>query len=466
MNYGDASWSILDRQAGRDNVGFMARPSASNSKSKLSLAVLGMGNRGCHMSRLMCEADPDIRIAAVVDTEPPQQVRERMRLWKVPGFDEIEILNNADDLLKRADDLDGIVIATPCHLHAAMTIKAIATGLPLFIEKPVAISWEQVEALRSACAAGREDSIVVSFPLRLTIHVQTAMEIIRSGRLGVINQVQAVNNVPYGGVYFGQWYRSYEKTGGLWLQKATHDFDYITHMLGSRPTMITAMHSRLAYGGSMPPELHCSGCDLTDTCPESPQNLAARGDDGGTLNGIPFSAKSDHACTFSSSIQHQDAGSAIVMYESGAHVSYAQNFLSRRSAGQRGATVIGYDATLAFSWQNEKLRVIDHHRDRIDEISVKATGGHGGGDQQLASNFADVVHGRAASRSPLNEGLLSAAMCLSARESAASGVVQRIPSFDGIELDAPVNPGDDRRKGSAPIEPPESAVLSPHGQGE
>src|SRR5439155_16963488 len=127
-------------------------------------------------------------------------------------------------------------------------------------EKPVAISSEQIAALRSAYL-GREDTVVVSFPLRLTAHVQMALRIIRSGRLGAINQVQAVNNVPYGGVYFGQWYRSYEKTGGLWLQKATHDFDYITHMLGSRPTLITAMHSRLAYGGSMPPELHCSGCD-------------------------------------------------------------------------------------------------------------------------------------------------------------------------------------------------------------
>src|SRR5215216_4103278 len=107
------------------------------------------------------------------------------------------------------------------------------------------------------------------------------MDIIRSGRLGVINQVQSVNNVPYGGVYCGQWYLDFEKTGGLWLQKATHDFDYITQLLASHPATITAMHSRLAYGGSMPPELVCSRCDRNDTCPESPQNLALRGDDGG-----------------------------------------------------------------------------------------------------------------------------------------------------------------------------------------
>jgi len=261
--------------------------------------------------------------------------------------------------------------------------------------------------------------------------VQTAIQIIRSGRLGVINQVQAVNNVPYGGVYFGQWYRSYERTGGLWLQTATHDFDYITQLLGSHPMRITAMHSRLAYGGSMPPELVCSQCDRNDTCPESPQNLTRRGDDGGTLNGAVLTPQADHACTFSSSIMHQDAGAAIVMYRSGAHASYAQNFLPRRSAGLRGATVIGYDATLQFFWQEEKLRIIDHHRDRVDEIEVQATGGHGGGDFELATNFARVMRGREHSRSPLNDGLLSAAMCLAARESAASGIARRVPCFDG-----------------------------------
>jgi hypothetical protein len=189
------------------------------------------------------------------------------------------------------------------------------------------------------------------------------------------------------------------------------------------------MHSRLAYGGQMPEDLVCSRCDLTETCPESPKNLTLRGDDGGTMNLVRPSPDIDHACTFSRSILHQDAGSAIIMYENGIHAAYSQNFLSRRSAGVRGATVIGYDGTLNFSWQSKTLRVIDHHRDRVEELDVTATGGHGGGDEQLAGNFIEVIRGRAPSRSPLNEGLLSAAMCLCARESAATGMAMSIPPF-------------------------------------
>jgi predicted dehydrogenase len=413
----------------------------------MNLAVIGMGSRASHMARLMCELDADVRVDAVVDAQPEDSLRQFMAKRRVQDVDRIRIFRDVEALLDRADDFAGVIIATPCHLHASIAVEVARTRLPEFLEKPVAITWEQLDSLRQAYA-GREQSVVVSFPLRLTIHVQTATRIIRSGRLGAINQVQAVNNVPYGGVYFGQWYRDYDKTGGLWLQKATHDFDYITHLLDSAPIAITAMHSRLAYGGDMPADLVCSRCDLTETCPESPKNLTLRGDDGGTMNLVKPSPDIDHACTFSDSILHQDAGSAIIMYEKGVHASYAQNFISRRSAGVRGATVIGYDATLSFSWQSQVLRIIDHHREQIDEIPVTASGGHGGGDRELAANFIDVMRGRAPSRCPLDAGLLSAAMCLCAREAANDGVTRRIPKFGGNA--APDQP---RRRGAREIEP-------------
>ncbi|WP_428939588.1 Gfo/Idh/MocA family protein [Fontivita pretiosa] len=427
----------------------MARQSPRSS-GQLNLAIIGMGHRASHFARLLCELDQQIRIAAAADEQPAEQVRARMHQARVPDADGVALFSDADALLEHADDFHALLIATTCAAHAPIAVKAAGSGLPLFLEKPVAISWEQLRAL-AAAYAGHEHRVVVSFPLRLTIHVQTAIDIIRRGRLGVINQVQAVNNVPYGGVYYGQWYRDYDKTGGLWLQKATHDFDYITHMLASRPTMIAAMHSRLAYGGDRPAGLRCCRCDQTQTCPESPAHLAARGDDGGTLNSVRPCPDADHACTFSSSILHQDAGSALIMYESGVHACYAQNFISRRQAGRRGARVIGYDATLEFDWYSDLLSVIEHHRGRIEQLEVRAFGSHGGGDEQLAMNFIDVIRGRAASRAPLSDGLLSAAMCLAARQAANSGIAQPItPPHSSIEQR---RPGPPVCRGASTIEP-------------
>ncbi len=90
-----------------------------------------------------------------------------------------------------------------------MAIKVASVGLPLSLEKPVAISLGELGALREAFR-GREDEVVVSFPLRHTPLFSTALEVVK-GALGTINQIQAVNNVPYGGVYFGQWYRNHDQ---------------------------------------------------------------------------------------------------------------------------------------------------------------------------------------------------------------------------------------------------------------
>jgi predicted dehydrogenase len=384
------------------------------------LAVIGLGHRAAAMIASMQIVDPGVRIWAVAD---PDMGSAHQRLAMV-GNAEARMYPSADAMLEDPADYDGIVIGTRCHLHTRMAIKVASVGLPLFLEKPVAISLEELDALRETFR-GREDQVVVSFPLRHTPLFSKVLEVVRSGTLGTINQIQAVNNVPYGGVYFGQWYRNYDQTGGLWLQKATHDFDCINLLAGSRPVSVAAMESRRVYGGEKPHDLRCSACDETEMCPESPQNLARRGDDGGMYQ--DSDDWTDHWCAFSREIQNHDAGSALIMYENGIHASYSQNFLSRRSAYRRGATVVGYEATLEFDLAPMELRIIHHRSEKVEQVRVDIEDdGHAGGDLILAESFLDLLKGRARPNASLRDGLLSAAMCLAARESARTKTFQPV----------------------------------------
>jgi predicted dehydrogenase len=386
------------------------------------LAVIGLGHRATAMIASMQAVDPGVSVRAVAD---PDTENARRRLVMVePTHAEVRVYPSADAMLEDPANYDAVVIGTRCYLHTTMAIKVASAGLPLFLEKPVAISLEELGALREAFR-GREDEVVVSFPLRHTPLFSKALEIVRSGTLGTINQIQAVNNVPYGGVYFGQWYRNHDQTGGLWLQKATHDFDCINLLAGSRPVGVAAMESRRVYGGEKPHDLRCSACDETETCPESPQNLARRGDDGGMYQ--DSDDRTDHWCAFSREIQNHDAGSALIMYENGIHASYSQNFLSRRAAYRRGATVIGYEATLEFDLAPMELRIIHHRSAKVEQVQVDVgSEAHGGGDLILAQSFLDLLKGRARPDASLKDGLLSAAMCLAARESARTKTFQRV----------------------------------------
>jgi predicted dehydrogenase len=382
----------------------------------IRLAVIGSGFRAASLVKLLMEMDPDVRLAAVADPDG-DSAKAHLRGEGV-GFDDTRFFDSVDELIEHADGFDALMLGTRCDLHTPIAVKLAPLGLPLFLEKPVSITFEQLAGLSSAFA-GRDQKVVVSFPLRMTPLCQRVNEIVQSGRLGVINQVVAFNDVPYGGVYFGQWYRDHKTTGGLWLQKATHDFDYINHLLDATPLAISATSTRRVFGGSEPADLHCSTCTKTELCPESPANILKRGDDGGM-------GKQDHACAFSCSIENQDAGAAMVMYDDATQLSYTQNFVSRRSAARRGARITGYYATLDFDWFTEKIRVTEHHGQAVDDIHVPVVEGHHGGDSVLIKNFLHVIRGQAESKSTLEDGLLSAAMCLTARESAATGSFQKI----------------------------------------
>jgi len=372
----------------------------------IDLAVIRMGRRSGSLLKRFRESAPEFRVAAVAD---PDIAAARVNMNEAGIDDSTRIFDDADALLHNTDSYDALLIGASCHMHTPLAVQAASTGLPLFLEKPVSVSYEQATELRNAYR-GREKSVVVSFPLRVTPPFQKVLETVASGRLGTIIQVQAINNVPYGWVYYGlPIHRTYGISGGLWLQKATHDFDYLNQIL-DRATAVTAMMSRTVYGGDMPQDLMCSDCDLAATCPESPQNMKTFGNHGGMV-------VADHPCVFGSEIMNPAASSALVQFESGVHASSSQNFVTRKTAATRGAVITGYDATLSFDWFTHKITVTNHHGDGVEELKIRTASGHLGGDGALIENFRDVCLGRDESRSDLTDGLNSVLMCLAARES-------------------------------------------------
>ena len=179
---------------------------------------------------------------------PEVELRFFWDKWDEPKIDSVPIYAEAQTMLER-EALDGVMVGTRCSAHAHLAAMVIRRGIPMFLEKPIAVSAKGLAEIEEALAVHPEmnDKTVVSFPLRLTEQVQMLREIVDSGKIGTVEHVQAVNDVPYGRVYFHGWYRDEKETGGLWLQKATHDFDYINSILRIRPVEICAMTSKQIF---------------------------------------------------------------------------------------------------------------------------------------------------------------------------------------------------------------------------
>ena len=376
------------------------------------LGVIGYGSRIRHMLNTIDTFGTDATVVAVVDP-----AETALRLQFPEKLEQVTFHDDVDHMLDTAN-LDGVLIGTNCLYHTPYAIKVLARNLPLFLEKPVAIDEQQLADLAQAAAASSSPT-VVSFPLRLSELCVMTKEVIDSGVIGTVENVQAVNNVPfYGSNYYHGWMRDESLTGGLWLQKATHDLDYLTWLVGKVPTRMVAVESKTVFTGDMPAGLYCLECPIQRECPESQYNLFYKQGIIDDMRNAPEFWNGRWQCSFAVDTGNHDAATAILQYESGAHLTYTQMFYARRGAAKRGGIFTGYKGTVSFDWYSDEVVIHHHHSGRVERLSVESTGsGHHGGDERLAHDFIDILYGTGPSRATIQDGILSAQLCLMAKRS-------------------------------------------------
>jgi len=104
-------------------------------------------------------------------------------------FDIPDVYTDIQDLLE-GDGLQAIVIATPNHLHEPHVLSAIAAGLDVLVERPLALTAKGVERIVNAAArAGRK--VFVANNHRFRSDVQALAGFLRGGELGKLTGIRA-----------------------------------------------------------------------------------------------------------------------------------------------------------------------------------------------------------------------------------------------------------------------------------
>ncbi len=141
--------------------------------TKVGIAGYGMAGRELHAPPVVTAG---MTVAAVATSNPTraEQVRQEH-----PGA---EVVPDLDALL-RVDDLDLLVLATPTGDHAAQTLAIIDAGIPVVVDKPLAVDAPQArEVVAAAEKAGVP--LTVFQNRRYDAEHATLREVVRSGRLG------------------------------------------------------------------------------------------------------------------------------------------------------------------------------------------------------------------------------------------------------------------------------------------
>jgi len=380
----------------------------------MRIGVIGYGHRiSGFFKNCLLKENPEIKITGVIDPNKSEVLKK----LDEAGQKDAVFYDDLKTLMKKGNP-DALVIGTRCNLHTPYAIEAAAYNVPLFLEKPVSVTMEQALALEKAWEKAKSQ-VVVSFPLKVSPLCLHAKSLIAKGAVGKPEHVCATNYVNYGTVYWEQLYRDYSITGGLFLQKATHDLDYISFLMDSPIVRIAAMGTfQHVFGGSKPSGLKCSACGEVDTCLESPGNRKISG--AGYHTG-------DHDCVYSVDCgspetgTNEDCSSALLEFASGAHGVYTQVFFTRRDASRRGSIVSGYHGTLDMDWYRNDIKVTHHHTPFSDHVKAGDGASHFGGDDELAKDFINIIKNKGKSRTPIQDGLQSVYCCLAARESMQRG---------------------------------------------
>jgi predicted dehydrogenase len=104
-------------------------------------------------------------------------------------------LESLDELL--AEDLDGVVIATPSALHADQALAALDRGLAVFCQKPLAL--DAAAARRIVDAARTADRLLrVDLSYRWTEAARRVKDIVDAGELGEVFAADLVFHNAYG----------------------------------------------------------------------------------------------------------------------------------------------------------------------------------------------------------------------------------------------------------------------------
>ena len=142
--------------------------------------------------------------------------------------------------------VDGVIIATPTHLHAAHGMEAAARSWPMLIEKPVAGDLEQARELAKVLQ-DRKIASLVGHHRRYHRVVQQLKSCLASGQIGDVVTVQVIWAMRKPDTYFqGNWRT---QDGTPVMINLVHDIDILRFAIGEI-VQTTALRGRSQRGAA------------------------------------------------------------------------------------------------------------------------------------------------------------------------------------------------------------------------
>lgn len=190
--------------------------------SHVSLCMIGAGRVARVHTNSIVRHSPNAKLTAIVDPNPAARDSLGDDFGVAARFESIE------DALEQAE-FDAVVITTPTFTHASLAVKAAQAGKHIFLEKPMALSLAECDAvIEAADKAGVK--LQLGFMRRFDPEFAAAAERIQAGEIGTPMMIKSLTHGP--GLP-PAWARDLTTSNGMLAEVNSHDWDCTRWLMGA-----------------------------------------------------------------------------------------------------------------------------------------------------------------------------------------------------------------------------------------
>ena len=208
-----------------------ARPASRGTGAKrLTVGFIGAGNYASSMLLPHLAKLGTVKLAHVATTRSLSAVNAQRRF----GF---ETASTTADAVLEDESLDAIFVVTRHHTHADLVCRALRTGKAVFVEKPLALTGDQLQEIVDVVAETGNDRLMVGFNRRFA----PMLEQLKSafGPDGGASVTRYLVNA--GRLDSDSWYLDSDLEGSRFAGEGGHFIDTLSWWADSLPTEVFAV---------------------------------------------------------------------------------------------------------------------------------------------------------------------------------------------------------------------------------
>lgn len=221
----------------------------------LKIGIIGAGRMGnAHAANIVNIQDAEV--SAAYDINP-----EKITAF-VEKYPQVKIMNSPEELVN-SSEVDLIAITSPTYCHAEGLRIAMATGKPIFCEKPLCRTRAELEEL-APLLRSYKNLFAVGFVRRYSAGFMTLKKLLEEGKIG--KEICASVSCLFGGFsrLWGDWFTDYQKSGGVILDMLAHHCDLLNGLFG-KPETVYAQAFRLNTDAEKPRDYVSSTVTFKDS---------------------------------------------------------------------------------------------------------------------------------------------------------------------------------------------------------